>query len=551
MARIVWQFDGSSHEHELGAVTTIGRSSGSDVRILERSVSATHARITREDDDWIIEDLKSRNGTSVNGKDVDRCVLADGDIVGVGGVDLAFRMSAGEAVDDLRGDSNGGWTVLPAGAEETVAGIRGLRAGNAEIVRMQSVDSNRASVMAVPDSGEDAEKLAMRLKVSYEISRAVTVALDPAEVMEQVLSALLEIFEPAQRAFIILVDPETGEVSTGAVKWRDGIAGDDIVVSETALAQVLEKREALLCLDTLNDERFSESESVAAVGIRSMMIAPLLFQDQLHGVIHVDRLDSRAMFSSGDLELLSLAGGEVAACVANAHLHRKVVAAERLAAVGQTVAGLSHCIKNILQCVKFGGFLVQKGLDEQDFEHVAKGWNLLKTRNSFMEELVLDLLSLSKPREPEYDETDVNAVCAEICSAGREEDVKVTFRADPALESAVADEKGLRRCVLNLVGNAVDACVDSGGEVTVETHSAGEDGMFRIVIRDTGCGMSEETQAKLFTFFFSTKGAGGTGLGLPVTRKILEEHGGRLDMRSREGEGTEFTIVLPVKPVRD
>jgi signal transduction histidine kinase len=96
----------------------------------------------------------------------------------------------------------------------------------------------------------------------------------------------------------------------------------------------------------------------------------------------------------------------------------------------------------------------------------------------------------------------------------------------------------------------MDACADTGGEVTVETHVPDADGRVSIAIRDTGCGMSAETQAKLFTVFFSTKGSRGTGLGLPVTRKIVEEHGGTLDVTSAEGTGTTFTITLPITPAQ-
>jgi signal transduction histidine kinase len=123
--------------------------------------------------------------------------------------------------------------------------------------------------------------------------------------------------------------------------------------------------------------------------------------------------------------------------------------------------------------------------------------------------------------------------------------VEVSFAADKALQNICVDPKGIRRCILNLVTNAVDACLEGGGDVEVRTFAAEEDGMVRIVVRDTGCGMSEETLAKLFTIFFSTKGSKGTGLGLPVTKKIVEEHGGRIKAESRQGAGTTFTVSLP------
>ena len=107
------------------------------------------------------------------------------------------------------------------------------------------------------------------------------------------------------------------------------------------------------------------------------------------------------------------------------------------------------------------------------------------------------------------------------------------------------DPNGIKRCLLNLITNAVDACKDRSGAVTVETWGPGQDGLVHVRIKDTGCGMSKETRAKLFTVFFSTKGSKGTGLGLPVTKKIVEEHGGWISFKSELGKGSKFSIYLP------
>jgi signal transduction histidine kinase len=105
---------------------------------------------------------------------------------------------------------------------------------------------------------------------------------------------------------------------------------------------------------------------------------------------------------------------------------------------------------------------------------------------------------------------------------------------------------------MNLVGNAVDACGDAcgqeGGRVRVSTGWTEEAGRFVIRIQDNGCGISDEHKQNLFQAFFSTKGSKGTGLGLPVTHKIITEHGGRIDVESELGNGTTFLIVLPKEP---
>ena len=219
MARIVWQSDGARHEYELLALTTIGRSSGNDIRIQDRLASSKHARIRRDGNDWILEDLKSTNGSLVNGEKRERCVLREGDVLHIGGLDLAFQFAPEDVVEASDSETAQQAPRLSADTETSVAGIKGLRASDAEVVRMGSVDSICAPDVSVPPSGEDTEMLARRLKVSYEISRAVTVTLDPAAVMEEVLAALLEIFESAQRAFIILVDPLMTVRKNGSFLW--------------------------------------------------------------------------------------------------------------------------------------------------------------------------------------------------------------------------------------------------------------------------------------------------------------------------------------------
>ena len=551
MALLVWSDASGAHELDLGQTRSIGRSDGCDIRLHDQMVSSVHARVFNEDGHWVMEDLDSMNGSFVNGRRQIRSVLQDGDLVRVGVVELTFHLAAplpGET-PPLPTDRQG--PATPASGRET--DIEGICRNDRQITPMNTIDVSSVSATPGADELDDPTALARRLKASYEISSATAATLDLSEVLNRVLTALFEIFESSERAFIMLIDAETQETSNAAVKCRTD-HNEAINISRTVLKQVLEKKEALLCEDTTLDDRFAEVQSIADFGIRSMMTAPLLFKDQLYGVIHIDTLSRTAPFTQSDLELLSFAAMEVAGSVADAELHRKVVDAERLAAVGQTVAGLSHCIKNILQALKGGAYILERGISNKNFDHVISGWDVVKGKNLFLEELVWDLLNFSKPRVPEYESTDLNALCAEICEMGSEsvadnQATTVTFTPDPKLEPAEIDKKGVRRSILNLVTNAVDACAENeeGGAVAVETRAPGDDGMAVVVVADNGCGMSDETQAKLFSVFFSTKGSRGTGLGLPITKKLVEEHGGHVLVESRESEGTTFTMSLPAK----
>jgi len=569
VATLSWDSPDGRREFQLGAVARLGRAPSNDVCLSSPGVSGHHARILRRGATWAIEDIGSKNGTYINDVQKAHHELQDGDVIGIGDVDLVFHGDALKRMggrDDQPETKTLMWRAdaddvpVPEAAPQSEAdpspeaptrhatSLDSLFQGNVDYSRVSSVDSSVLMTGMIPRAGQDPAELGRRLRASYEIAQATAETLDPSEILDRVLGALFEIFEAADRGFILLVDPETGEMSTAASRQRTAAVGEDAGVSMTALEEAMRTRQALLCRDAAADERFSQAQSILGLGIRSMMIAPLVSREQVLGAVHVDSIRGIREFRQADLELLSVAACQVANCLANARLHEQVVASERLAAIGQTLAGLTHCIKNILQGIRGGAFILDKGLDKGNLDRVRSGWEMVRRNNAFMEELVYDLLTYSKERKPELAPTDVNAQCGEICELARERakrnDVALVFEPDPALTTAEIDSKGVRRCLLNLVMNAIDACGEDG-RVTVSTAAAGDDDLFRIAIRDNGCGMSKETLAKLFTAFFSTKGSKGTGLGLPVTQKIIEEHGGRIDVESTEGEGTTFTLCLP------
>jgi signal transduction histidine kinase len=149
-------------------------------------------------------------------------------------------------------------------------------------------------------------------------------------------------------------------------------------------------------------------------------------------------------------------------------------------------------------------------------------------------------------------------VAADVCELMRpvaaDNAIDLLERFSPDIDEVILDPRTLHRCLLNLVSNAIDACIyDDTGKahhhVTVATAIESQ-GWLRFDISDNGVGMNKEIQDKLFASFFSTKGAKGTGLGLLVTRKLIDESGGSIDVTSTQGEGTTFTIRLPLETQR-
>jgi two-component system, NtrC family, sensor kinase len=238
-------------------------------------------------------------------------------------------------------------------------------------------------------------------------------------------------------------------------------------------------------------------------------------------------------------------------------LEGELLHAERLAAIGQTIAGVAHGIKNILHGFKGGSYLVNLGIDKGDNSKLKRGWDMIQRNISRTSDLVLDLLTYSKEREPEYQPCDPNAIIRDVCEVmqnlASENQVALVTELDPSIGSVIMDPHTIHQCLTNLISNAIDACLfdqDMSKKWRVTVQSACQDGKFiSISICDNGIGMSPAVRNKLFTSFFSTKGHRGTGLGLLVTRKAVEEHGGTIEVTSEEGQGTVFTLRLPFHPV--
>jgi PAS domain S-box-containing protein len=230
-------------------------------------------------------------------------------------------------------------------------------------------------------------------------------------------------------------------------------------------------------------------------------------------------------------------------------LEQEKLEAERLAAVGQTVAGLAHTIKNLLMGIEGGMYMVNSGLSRGDTKRIASGWQMLQRNFEKTTALVKDFLSFAKGRIPELHPTDPNALVRDIrnlyVDAARMQNVELVLEVDPQVSPAPLDRQAMETCLTNLLSNAVDAAAtraDKNGKVALRTRE--EDGALIFEVVDNGSGIDPELREKLFTTFFTTKGTKGTGLGLLTTRKIVQEHGGRMELDSTPGEGSTFRIRL-------
>ena len=240
-------------------------------------------------------------------------------------------------------------------------------------------------------------------------------------------------------------------------------------------------------------------------------------------------------------------------------LEKELLKSERLAAIGQTVAGLAHGIKNILHGLKGGSYLVDIGIKKDESEKLKKGWDMIKRNIGRTSNLVMDLLSYSKEREPEFETCLPNQIADDVCALlqdkARENNVKLVKHFDDSIGEVSMDPNSVHEVLLNLMSNAVDACLfdeDTSKNFQVDLKTTSEkDNVIRFEISDNGVGMDEDVIKKLFTSFFSTKGHRGTGLGLMVTHKLIEEHNGSIDVNSQPGKGTTVIFRMPSKKIEN
>ena len=234
----------------------------------------------------------------------------------------------------------------------------------------------------------------------------------------------------------------------------------------------------------------------------------------------------------------------------------KLIEAERLAAVGQTVAGLSHAIKNIASGLKGGAFVLEEGIQQDNRKYLLQGWEMIKGNVDKIIHLSLDLLDYAKTADVSYQLCDPNGPAHEVVDLmkPKAEEQGITLVSDFSqdLEAFHFDAELIHRCLLNLVTNAIDACTEEEASnkkkrVTVRTAAANGWGV-EYQVTDNGCGMEEETRENLFKSFFTTKGSRGTGIGLMITKKIIDGHKGLIEVASEKGNGSKFIIRIPKGP---
>jgi signal transduction histidine kinase/pSer/pThr/pTyr-binding forkhead associated (FHA) protein len=533
-----------------GSVHSVGRDSTSSIRLVDTEVSRRHAEFRLVDGAWHLLDSGSANGTFVNGQAVTDAPLQPGDRIQIGQSVLVFSTGGGDA----RGQSD---------LAERISMITRHDMELSSAIVKTIGESEGSRILAQPEQVTRPwlKNALANLGVVYETIQAVSHILDVDELLERIMDLIFKSIE-ADRGCVMLVHPDSGGKEWKAVRWRKPRGPQERMnVSSTIIEHVQRERQGLLVSDAAQDERFAGGQSIVRFGIREVICVPMKGRHETLGVLYLDTLSSAGdlvargsttgKFSEDHLALAIAIAHQAALAVEETRYHQALVQAERLAAIGQTIAALSHHIKNILQGLRSGSEILNMGFAEKDSELLHQGWKIVQKNQGKVSDLVMDMLSYSKDREPLIEEVDLNAVVREVLEVvqgrAKEASVRLEHKLDP-LPAAQIDAQGIHHALLNIVSNAIDAVEDRPHpHVGVATGLEPDGAWVRVLVQDNGAGIPAEKLQDIFRPFVSTKGSKGTGLGLPVSRKILREHGGDILVESRAGKGSRFILRLPLK----
>jgi two-component system NtrC family sensor kinase len=517
-----------------GQSIPLGRSSEL-VPLTDFTVSRRHAELRPTGRGWALEDLKSANGTYLNGRRLERPTrLKHGDQIRMGATLITWDSS-----EDMNADSGAAAVTdlvdLDADAERSDA-IIGAVAGDDSMI------------LASPAAAEAVRSW----RVMSTLLDAVGAILSPSQLVERVMDLLFEEV-PVDRGFVLMKDQATGKYETEAVRWQDE-SRDKIRASKSIVDHVIANREGILCSNAMSDKRFAGASGSGSqgIGLRSVICVPLVSRKEVLGVIYVDCAMSRHIYTEEQLRLVAAIGQMAGLAIEDARLVNERMRTERLAAAGETVAALSHYIKNILQGMTGGSDVVEMGLRSESLGTVDQGWQIVQRNLDKIYSLTMNMLAFAKRREPRLDLVQLNEIVNDVLKlvARRAEDKGVLLKTTLAeeLPPIPMDEDGIHQVVLNIVANAIDAVPKTTGVITIATTLDARREQGIVTVGDNGPGIPEDLRDKIFDVFYSTKGHGGTGLGLAVAKKIMDEHRGQIEVTSVSGEGTLIRVRLPVNP---
>lgn len=462
----------------------IGRSSEA-LPSSDDAMSRRHAELTPDEGRWWIRDLDSTNGTFVNDEPVlDRVPLQPGDRIRCGDTEFQLRHLDESAIHG----------------------------------RLRAPDPDGGQVTLRPASDDPLDLQAVRALLRHQGD-------SPA----QRLPALAQLLH-AKAAAIVPIDSAGLCLDGLEVRTPEGRPPDSPfdLPRELVSAVIAEPH-----------------PRVAAISGGGEVAAVLAGDGDRRRIVAACR---RTPWTDLDLRTLVLAAVVLDLELDAADQAATTLRIERLAAMGEATAALSHSVKNILQGMRGGADAVELALGRERLDLAREGWTILARNLDRIMSLSLNMLAYSKERELEIVPSRAGAIAAEAVAmleaAASRAGVNLECHPDEDEPPIPIDPDAIHQVVLNLVGNAIDA-VDRGGRIEVRATYDADAGVTEVVVADDGPGVPLDRRERIFEPFYSTRGQRGTGLGLAVARKLVERHGGTLALDPPGSRGAVFRVTLP------
>lgn len=533
-----------------GEQTTLGRHPSNDIVLTFDSISRFHARVDKRGDYFILQDLNSSNGVFVNGERITQVAIHNGDAVTFGNVEFMFSNDATRSGMSTHSELEGGKSIVDILEEDESSPQT-----QSFIKADRDADKAKSSVISsVVDQKVDKAtlvKLNQRLSILYRLSEVLhgQDLEDEEQLLQRVLDLVFDGIHADRGVILTRFHSDAEQLDVAAVKYRDEpIVPKKVTVSRTILNNVLNEKVAVLSKDVQADDRFASSESLIMNQTKSTVCAPMIINGQVLGVLQLDTSSQERSFEQDDLEFVMIVASETGVALQNHRMAKEIMHRSRLAAVGETVAGISHNVKNILLLSQGGAELLTRALDKGDMEGARDSWQVVSRGIEKIGKLVRDMLEFSSNKRAEMSDVDINEL---VCTIAEEiedrliqKSVTLELDLDEDLADRKMDEMGLQRTLMNLIVNSMEAITHNEGRIVVQTGQR-TDGTMVIIVNDNGSGIPKEKLEKIFFPFFTTKGSSGTGLGLPMCKKCIEDMGGKMSVESEQNVGTTFTMEIP------
>ncbi|PTL76400.1 ATP-binding protein [Vitiosangium sp. GDMCC 1.1324] len=413
---------------------------------------------------------------------------------------------------------------------------------------------------------ESARQLA-DTRLLLDLARTTTATLEVASILDVASDFLVKLLD-VSNCFILLHDEQAGVLrgSAASATHRDFFRGVVIPVDEpvSIAARVARERRPIAISDLSKVAEMEDRELVRRFEEKALLGLPLTSREELIGVVLLDDTRRPRVFTSAFIELAEATCGQIALAIANARLYEslwasyaelaaaraEMVKRERLAALGELSAIVAHEVRNPLGVI-FNAVASLRRMLKPDGD-AGMLLDILAEESDRLNRMVGDLLDYTRPREPMLQHEDVPRVLQDAVDAARAQqggaNNRITLSAEvaPELPRVPLDRRLIRQALVNVLVNAIQAMPQGGVvQVRARVEAHGSKDVLRIDVADQGCGIPTELVHRVFEPFFTTK-AQGTGLGLAVVKRIIEEHHGEMALESAPGRGTTFTFRLPL-----